>query len=202
MGKLLDFAVLLLYPLIVFFGLSYLGVRWTALILLALMTRRFVALAVTNRKISRILLVQAAAMGTIIGTAAAIGSVFALHVAPFAVSLTFIALFVTSLKGTPIIERFARLQKPDLPPAEVKYCLNLTKIWIGFLSANSCLLLFAALYADAKLWAILVGPVSYGLFGAMFSVEYVIRKWRFQDFNQDNLIDKLLKSVLEKKAAR
>ncbi len=45
MGKLLDFTVLLLYPLIVFLGMSYLGVRWTALILLALMARRFIALA-------------------------------------------------------------------------------------------------------------------------------------------------------------
>ncbi|MCP4679004.1 MAG: hypothetical protein GY854_26640 [Deltaproteobacteria bacterium] len=202
MGKLLDFAVLLAYPLIVFFGLPHLGVRWTALLLLALMARRFIALVISNRKTSRILLVQAAAMGTIIATAAAIGSAFALHIAPFAVSLTFIALFVTSLKGTPIIERFARLQKPELPPAEVKYCLNLTKIWIGVLSVNSALLFFAALFTDEKLWAILVGPVSYSLFGTVFSVEYIIRKRRFQDFSRDNFIDMLLKPILEKKAAR
>ncbi len=202
MGKILDVAVLFLYPLIVFCGLSYLGVRWTALLLFVLVGRRFVALAISNRSISRLVIIQATAMATIIGTAAATKSTFALHIAPFAVSLTFIAMFALSLRGTPIIERFARLTKPRLPEVEVAYCRSLTKVWTGILGANSSLLLFAAMCEDEGLWAILAGPVSYGLLGFVFTVEYLFRKRRFQDFDMNNPIDKLLRPVLERKTVQ
>ena len=135
-------------------------------------------------------------MAAIIGIAAASGSAFALRVTPFAVSLTFIALFGLSLRTTPIIERFARLQRPDLPPDHVRYIRTLTKVWLGVLSANSLLLLGASLTEDEALWAILVGPVSYGMLGLVFVVEYPFRKWRFQDFDASNPIDRLLKPIL------
>ncbi|MCP4601847.1 MAG: hypothetical protein GY847_15255 [Proteobacteria bacterium] len=157
------------------------------------------ALVISNRSTSGLVIIQAAMMATIIGVAAAVGSPFALQIAPFAISLTFIAQFALSLRVTPIIERFARLQKPILPSVEVAYCRSLTKVWVGVLAINSCLLLIASICKDEGLWAILVGPVSYGLLGFVFTVEYIFRKWRFQDFNKDNPMDKLLKSVLERK---
>ncbi|MDJ0763067.1 MAG: hypothetical protein QNJ97_08780 [Myxococcota bacterium] len=201
MGKLLDGAILFLYPVIVFFGLSYLGVRWTALCLLALTARRFIAMLLSNRETSRILLIQAGAMALIIGTGAAFASPLALRITPFAVSLTFIALFAASLRKTPLIERFARLKKPELPTAEVAYCRTLTKVWVGVLSANSALLLFAALCEDDAMWAVLVGPVSYGLLGFVFAVEYIYRKRRFQDFGSDPL-DRCLKLILGRSSMR
>jgi uncharacterized membrane protein len=148
-----------------------------------------------NRSTSRIVLIQATAMTIIIGTAAAFESEFALRVTPFAVSLTFIAMFASSLKTTPIIERFARLQKPDLPPDHVAYCRSLTKVWVGVLGANSVLLLVASMIEDKALWTELVGPVSYGMIGAVFAGEYIYRKRRFQDFD-DNLLDRVLKALV------
>lgn len=202
MIKVLDAIILILYPLIVFGGIVYLGVRWTALLLLVFVGRRFIALLIKNRSTSRIVLVQATAMVAIAGTAALSGNALALRVAPFAVSLTFIAMFGGSLFGnnTPIIERFARLQRPELPPDHVAYCRNLTKVWVGILSLNSVILLIAALYGEEGLWAILVGPVSYGIIGITFAVEYVFRKWKFQDFSDKNVVDKLLRPVLKRKA--
>lgn len=202
MGRLLDAAVLLLYPLIVFAGLTYLGVRWTAIILLALTARRFIALLFTDRSTSRVATVQAALVIAIIGGAAASGSALALRFTPFAVSLTFLAMFALSLQTTPIIERFARLQRADLPPDHVKYCLELTKVWIAVLSVNSALLLFASLYGDATLWTVLVGPVSYGLLGTVFTLEYLFRKWRFQEFDERSHIDKALRPLLLKRETR
>ncbi len=201
MGKILDGAVFLLYPLIVYVGLTYLSVRWTALFLLLLTGRRFVALVLKSRSTSRIVLVQATAMVVIIGSAAVSGSAFALRVAPFLVSLTFIAMFAISLGSTPVIERFARLQRPDLPVDHVAYCRTLTKIWIGVLAVNSLVLLVASLCRDEALWAILVGPVSYGLLGFVFAVEYIFRKWLFQEFSKKSIIDQLLKLILTKKDA-
>lgn len=201
MSKVLDAIVLLLYPLIVFGGLTYLGVRWTALALLVLVGRRFVAVLLKSRTTSRIVFIQAAAMVAIIGSAAASGSAFALRLAPFAVSLTFIAMFGSSLRvnSTPIIERFARLQKPNLPPDHVSYCRTLTKVWIGILAVNSALLLSASLIQDDKIWAIIVGPLSYGLIGFSFGLEYLFRKWRFQDWSDTSVIDKILRPILSRK---
>jgi uncharacterized membrane protein len=202
MGKILDFAVLLLYPLIVLAGLAYLGVRWTAILLLLLVGRRFVFLAIKSRETSRLVLLQAALMTAIIGAAVVVDSPFALRVAPFVVSLTFIAQFALSLRRTPLIERFARLTRPDLPPDHVAYCRSLTKVWVGVLAVNSGLLLFAALWGDETAWAIIVGPVSYGLLGAVFGVEYLLRKRRFQEFDDSSPIDRLLRPVLERRATR
>jgi len=202
MAKVLDAIILILYPLLVFLGLLYLGVRYTALLLLILVGRRFIASLLKNRSTSRIVLVQATAMFLIVATAALSGSALALRVAPFAVSLTFIAMFGLSLVGnnTPLIERFARLQRPDLPPDHVTYCRKLTKVWVGILGANSLILLIAALCADDGAWAIIVGPVSYGMLGFTFAAEYMFRKRKFQDFDEKNIVDKMLRPILKKKA--
>jgi uncharacterized membrane protein len=202
MATVLDFVVLLLYPALVYFGLQYLGVRWTALAVLILVGRRFVVAALTQRSTSKIVLVQAGAMVTILALAALTDHPLGLRLAPFAVSLTFIATFAISLKTRPIIERFARMMRPDLPPDEVAYCRRLTHVWIGVLTANSLLLLAAVFVERDSLWTILVGPVSYGLFGVVFMVEYPYRKWLFQDFNTRNLLDRLLKTLLKRKEPR
>jgi uncharacterized membrane protein len=183
----------------VFCGLTYFGVRLTAIVLLLFAGRRFIVLLLSHRSTSRLVLIQATLMAIIIAGAAASGSAFVLRVTPFAVSLTFIAMFAFSLRNTPLIERFARLQEPELSPEKIAYCRSLTKLWVGVLTVNSGLLLFASLCQNEALWAILVGPVSYGMLGMVFAIEYPFRKWRFQDFDEKSTIDRLLKPILGSK---
>jgi uncharacterized membrane protein len=199
-GKILDVALVLLYPLVVVLGIPRLGIRWTALLLLLLLSRRIVTMILLDKQTSRLLLVQALSMASIIAAAALSSSALALRLAPFAVSLTFIALFAGSLRRTevPMIEKFARLLKPDLPPDHVDYCRKLTKVWVAVLATNSCLVFGAVFVPTDSLWAILVGPVSYGLLGLVFAVEYPYRKWRFQDFDPDSPVDRLLRPVLHR----
>lgn len=197
MGKIIDAVVLFLYPLIVVLGMTYLGVRLTALILLLFLGRRIVGLVIANKEGTRIVLYQAIAMAAIVGIAAASSSPFALRVAPFMISLTFITTFGMSMKTVPIIERFARLADPSLSEAEVRYCQKLTKIWMGVLVANSVLVFSAAFVEDKILWTILVGPVSYALLGSAFVVEYPYRKWRFRKFNRKNPVDRILERLIE-----
>lgn len=194
--------MLVLYPVIVVVGLTYIGVRWTALILLVLIGRRILLHIIANREGTRVILYQAIAMATIIGVAAVSESPFALRVAPFVISLTFITLFVTSFRTTPIIERFARLKSPNLSDAEVAYCRKLTKVWVGVLFANSVLVFIAAFIEDKTVWTLLVGPGSYALIGAVFVVEYPYRKWRFRDFDDNSVVDRFLKHILNSKPAR
>jgi uncharacterized membrane protein len=199
-GKTLDAITLILYPLIVVAGITYLGVRWTALILLVLFGRRIIAHVIANREGTRVILYQAITMAVIIAVAAVSRSPFALRVVPFIISLTFIAVFSTSLRSTPIIERFARLKAAALSEEEVTYCRKLTKVWLGVLVANSALVFTAAFIEDRVLWTILVGPTSYALLGSVFIVEYPYRKWRFRDFSDKNAVDRLLKRLFQGRA--
>ena len=71
MGKIIDTVVLVLYPVLVFAGLTTIGVRWTALLLLLLLGRRVIGLIIANRAGSRVILYQAIVMAAIMGIAAA-----------------------------------------------------------------------------------------------------------------------------------
>lgn len=198
MGKIIDAVVVVLYPVIVLVGMTYFDIRFTAAVLFLLLGRRIILMIVQNREGTRIVLYHIVVMAAIIGVAGIIQSPVALRIAPFMVSLSVITLFAGSLRTTPIIERFARLQKPDLPKEEIDYCRKLTKVWILFLAANSSLVLGAAFIKNNLLWTIVVGPISYSLLGLVFVVEYPYRKWRFQDFSKSNPIDRMLRPLLQK----
>jgi uncharacterized membrane protein len=204
MGRIFDAIVVLLYPLIVLVGLTYLSVRWTALLLLMLLGRRVVALVLTTRATSVPVIIQVVSTAAILGLAAATGSEMYLRFTPFLISLVFIAQFVISLRegSTPIIERFARLKRPDLPPDHVAYCRTLTKVWLIVFVGNSTLVLSAA-FVEAKLtWALLVGPVSYFYLGSFITAEFLFRKWRFQEFDADSLLDRVLRPLLQRGGTR
>jgi uncharacterized membrane protein len=204
MGKVFDAVVVILYPLIVLGGLTYLSVRWTALLLLMLLGRRVVALVLTTKATSVPVIIQVTTTAAIIGAAAATGSEIYLRFTPFLISLVFIAQFVASLRkgSTPIIERFARLKKPDLPPDHVSYCRTLTKVWLIVFVGNSTLVLSAAFVEAKVLWALMVGPISYFYLGSFITIEFLFRKRRFQEFDPSSLLDRLLKPLLGRGDAR
>ncbi|MFO8071294.1 MAG: hypothetical protein R6V85_05395 [Polyangia bacterium] len=202
MGRIFDAVVIALYPLIVLLGLTYLNVRWTALLLLVLLGRRFLAAVLSDRAASLIVLVQALAMAGLIGGAAISNSGLLLRFTPFLISLIFLAQFGVSLRGTPIIERFARLQRPEMPPEQSAYCRALTKVWLLVLAGNSALVLAAAFVPSKTLWAVLVGPVSYAYLGIFIAAEYLFRKRRFQEFDRERVLDRLLEPLLGKGGTR
>jgi uncharacterized membrane protein len=196
MGKVFDGIVLALYPLIVLLGLTYLNVRWTALLVLALLGRRIIAAVLMDRGASVVVLIQVLAMAAILGAAGITGSELLLRFTPFLISVTFFAQFAVSLRGTPIVERFARLKRPELPPEHVTYCRSLTKVWLVVLIGNSALVLVAAFVESSALWAVLVGPVSYTYWGSFIGAEYLFRKRRFQEFDPKSVLDRVLKPLL------
>jgi len=197
MGTVFDGIMLALYPVIVFFGLTYLNVRWTALLLIVLLGRRFIAAIFASKETSVPVIIQIAATGGLIGGAGISNSEIFLRFTPFLISLVFFAQFAFSLRSTPIIERFARLQRPDLPPDHVKYCGALTKVWLLVFAGNSALVLAAAFVESKGLWAILVGPVSYAYLGTFLASEYVFRKRRFGDYNPKNPIDRMIRAIFK-----
>ena len=64
---------------------------------------------------------------------------------PVAVNGFLLWLFGTSLSSTPIVEKFARLRTPDLPPEGVRWCRGVTKVWCGFFVLNGSVALATVL---------------------------------------------------------
>ena len=103
-------------------------------------------------------------------------AVLPLKLYPVLVNGAFLAAFGWSLAhGPSMVERFARLREPDLPPAAVGYTRRVTQAWCVFFAANGAVALLTALYAPEAVWSLYTGVVSYVLMGAMFGGEYLVR---------------------------
>ena len=114
--------------------------------------------------------------------------VFAL---PVLINLALLAQFASSLRSTPLVERFARMQQPSLSPAQVVYCRRVTQVWCGFFVFNACISGALALFAPLAAWTLYNGLIAYVLMGAVGGVEYVVRKFRFREYGS-GLHDRLL----------
>lgn len=121
-----------------------------------------------------------------------------LLVLPSATQATFGLTFLRSLRGTPLIEHFARMVKVDLGAPERAHCRRWTKVWGIYLLVLSALGLVLAKVASLEVWTIYVGILSYALVGMLFAVEYVVRKITFRDYGRnplDWLLGKLFPAV-------
>ena len=117
-----------------------------------------------------------------------------LLVLPSATQATFGLAFLRSLSGTPLIEHFARMMKPELSAPELAHCRRWTGIWGIYLLVLAAAGLALARWATLAVWTVYVGVVSYAMVGALFAVEYVIRKIRFRDYGK-NPLDWLLSKL-------
>lgn len=88
-----------------------------------------------------------------------------------------LALFAYSLVAPPtIVERFARVQEPDLPLQAIAYARRVTQVWCVFFVINGCVALLTALYASSALWWLYNGFIAYVLIGLLFVGEYCVRR--------------------------
>jgi uncharacterized membrane protein len=99
---------------------------------------------------------------------------------PVLINAGLLATFAATLRRPPpMIERFARLQDPDLRPAEVAWCRLWTWLWRGYFTVNACISALHATRGSLWSWTTYNGLVSYLIAGTLFGVEYSIRKYRF-----------------------
>lgn len=95
---------------------------------------------------------------------------------PVLMNFLTLALFSYSLFYPPsMIERFARMTDPDLPPEAIGYTRRVTQVWCGFLLVNGSIALYTALWATPEVWSLYNGVIAYLLMGLMFGGEYLIR---------------------------
>jgi uncharacterized membrane protein len=172
----------LAYPLLIYFGLQLLEPRYVAILLgavLLLRRRRDMHKLMTGlSRLDRAILLCLLAFAAVTATT---NSELLLRLYPAAVSSGVLLLFAVSLHTPPsMVERFARLQQPDLPPEGVRYTRRVTQIWCIFLAANALTALYTALFASRDAWALYNGLIAYVLMGLLFAGEWIVRKYLFK----------------------
>lgn len=169
----------LAYPLLIYFGLQVLQPRVMALLLAAILVlRRHDDMRRLMAGLSRLDRTILACLLALAGLTALSNSELLLRLYPAAISGGVTLLFAMSLRQAPsMIERFARLREPHLPPAGVRYTRRVTQTWCAFLAANSLVALYTALFASRQVWSLYNGLIAYLLMGTLFAGEWLVRKF-------------------------
>lgn len=169
------------YPFLVFAALRGLEPRGVALLLALVLVLRAGTRAPrpTAAVLRRLAVPAVVVVSVLLGTLMWDDPRFLLAV-PALVNAALLFAFGRTLRsGPPLVETFARLRVPELPEEEVQYCRSVTLVWCVFFAANGSVALWLALWEDPWLWTLYTGLVSYLLVGLVFSVEFVVRSWRF-----------------------
>lgn len=200
-GAVLSAMLVLGYPVLIYWGMLHLSPGRMPLVLggaavVIILVRMPRA---TRRELGRIvgapLLLAAAALA-----AWALGDNRPLLLFPIGVNAAFLLWFGTTLfSKQPIVERFARLQHPDLSPDEVRYCRTVTMVWCVFFIINGSVAAALAAWAPISWWAAYTGLIAYILMGTLGASELMIRKWRFQRFD-DGVVDRILGRWLQRRS--
>ncbi|MEQ1530447.1 MAG: hypothetical protein ABL925_14120 [Methylococcales bacterium] len=162
----------LLYPLAVYFGSRYFEPWKIAAILIVLLLVRLAG-SYGRKQWSMPLLL--AGIGYCL-FAMWTNQLGALRFYPVLVNALLLLIFGWSLLVPPsIIERLARLQHADLPPAGVIYTRRVTQVWCGFFIVNGSIALITALWASLELWSLYNGLIAYILMGLLLGGEYLLR---------------------------
>lgn len=184
------------YPLLVYVGVSRWSPRILGLVLLAALLPGLVSkLRTADRAHLWPVLRVPLSLFALVGLGAALDEPRFFYALPVLVNLMLLANFAATLRGpVSMIERFARMQEPELPPGGEAYCRKVTIVWCWFFAANAAASAALALWAPVAWWSLYVGGIAYLLIGVMFTVEYIVRKATFRRFS-DALPDRLLRKV-------
>lgn len=170
------------YPVIVWYGLSNRSPRLIAAVLLCVMLPLAAwRLRKSNRAAMRGLAFVPLVSVVVLSLSAALDAAGLLLAVPVLINSIFCSVFALSLRRDvmPLIERFARMQEPDLTPEQQAWCRLWTVIWSLFLAANALTALALAVAAPLAWWAAWNGLIAYVLMGVLFAVEYALRRRRF-----------------------
>lgn len=165
------------YPLGVFFGLQFMEPRLVGLLLAVLFGLRILFSRDRLSKTVRPLLPVMILAMLCSATAFALNSPASLRLTPACINFASMVVFALTLwKGPPMIERFARFEDANLNDRAVAYTRCVTKAWCLFFFVNGCIATYTAVYSSLEVWTLYNGLIAYGLMGAFFAVEYLVRR--------------------------
>lgn len=104
-----------------------------------------------------------------------------LKVYPVMINIGFLAVFIHSLYFPPnIIERFARIDEPELSPEMIGYTYKVAWVWVGFFILNGLISSVTALWATNEVWVLYNGFIAYVMIGSLFIGERIVRRYRLK----------------------
>ncbi len=167
------------YPLLILFGVRVAEPRYVAVMLAAVLLFRRSGEAA--RLMAGLSVFDRAVLAGLIGLAGAVAltnSEWLLRFYPAAMNSGFLLIFAVSLVRPPsMVERFARLREPQLPPRAIPYTRRVTQWWCVFFVVNGAVALYTAIWASRELWALYNGFIAYLLMAALFGGEWLYRRF-------------------------
>jgi len=188
--RILAAVAMVAYPAVVWQGLATGSPRQVAIVLLAVMTPAMLLKtrgSRTGARVRGLAAVPATILAVLLAAAVLDGGGLIL-LTPVAANAVLLLSFGLTLRrgSTPMIERFARLQEPDLSPPKQAWCRTWTKVWCGFFVANGAIAAWLERYADLESWAFYNGLLAYALIGSLLALEWLLRRARFRDAPRDD----------------
>ncbi len=161
-------------PLLLLFGLERFPVRVLAAVFMAVAALRMLLLPRSGLPLPVLLPALLLVLALIVFWS---GNADWFRFYPVAVNALLLTLFALSLRhGPSLIERLARLREPDLPPPAVDYTRRVTQVWCLFFLLNGSIALYTALCSSLSVWAWYNGGIAYLLMGALFAIEFIVRR--------------------------
>ena len=176
--KVLIVILLLLYPIFIYFGLSYFSPSQLSIFLLAMFAVRVMFVRKSNRT-ARFQVLFAVVLGSCLAVLTwFFNSADYLKWYPVGLNLLFFIIFTVSIFNPPsVIEQLARLQHKDFPPEAVRYTRNVTVVWSVFFVINALISSWTVLYGTLESWTLYNGLISYIAMGLLIVLEILIRKY-------------------------
>ncbi|MET0287526.1 MAG: hypothetical protein ABW352_23770 [Polyangiales bacterium] len=183
------------YPVAVYVGLTRFSARGLGLLLLGLLLPgMLLKLRDARREDVLVVLRLPLSICALLGLAALLNDARFVFALPILINAALFVQFSTSLRGTPLVERFARMQSPTLSAEQVTYCRGVTKVWCAFFVINAAISAALAVWAPLAWWTLYNGLLAYLLMGVLGATEYVVRKFRFREYGA-GLHDRLIARV-------
>jgi len=186
----------LVYPLLVFAGLTWLSPRALAVLIGAvLLIRAIVKFRGTAWRRLSPLFGAAGIVAGLVALAALFDDGRYFQILPVVVNVGLLMSFARTLwSGPSMVETLARLHHRTLPSGGPAYCRRVTIVWCGFFAANAAVILWLALAASLETWTLYTGLLAYLLVGVLFAMEALYRAWRFRHY-EDGLADAVLRRI-------
>jgi uncharacterized membrane protein len=168
--------LLILYPVLVYLGLSYSRISAVAVLLIVVSIARLVLRGARIGPFAASAPWISAGGVLLAGTVLLKGTADAMLFYPVFVNLVLFGVFVHSLIYPPtLITRLASIREPDLTQSAIRYTRNVTVIWSIFFLINGSISLYTALWTTAETWTLYNGLVAYLLIGALIGGEWLLR---------------------------
>jgi uncharacterized membrane protein len=166
-------AVVVIYPVLVYFFIDRFSVAALALALGVLLLLRVLPLV---RQRPLLVALAIGGVGVFLLGIFWSGNARLLLLYPTLVSLVMLAVFSLTLWYPPsMIERFSRMLNMEIPPPAIPYMKVVTMVWCGFFAANALVSAWLAWLGSMAWWTIYNGFISYLVIGVLIVGEFLYR---------------------------